>query len=137
MDTRIQPAAKTPLSLARKLPPQGTRVPDVLQTALDKLRPVNYPVDCIDGRHAVWFPLLPVLLTAWVARRSLPFYDLQLFSAQFHSVLKMPPPTTSPIGKLPSAAPIVDLTNLEDQDSQARLPVVVGLLFRREAVWSP
>ena len=79
VDTRIQPPAKTLLPLARKLPPQGARVPDILQTALDKLRSMNYPR--IDGRHALWFPSLPVLLTAWVARGLLPFHDLQLFSA--------------------------------------------------------
>ena len=45
VDTRIQPAAKTLLSLARKLPPprklppQGTQVPDAVQSALEKLRP--------------------------------------------------------------------------------------------------
>ena len=30
VDKRIQPAAKTPLSLTRNLPPPGTQVPDAL-----------------------------------------------------------------------------------------------------------
>ena len=68
MDTRIQPAAKTLLSLARKLPLQGTQVPDALQSTLEKLRPANYPQ--IHKHHAVWYPSLPVLLIAWVARGS-------------------------------------------------------------------
>ena len=41
MDTRIQPAAKTLLSLARKLPPPGTQVPDALRLALERLRPAT------------------------------------------------------------------------------------------------
>ena len=45
---------------------------------------------------------------------------LQALSAQFESVLEMPPPTTSPISKLSSSPPIVDFTNLQDQDSWAR-----------------
>ena len=89
VDTRIQPAAQTLPSLACKLPPQGTRVPDALQSALEKLRPANYPR--IDKHHAAWYPSLPVLLTAWVARRSLVFQDLQLFFAHSESTLDMPP----------------------------------------------
>ena len=122
LPTCIQPGAKTKLSLARKPPGQGTGVPDVLQTALDKLRPPNHPR--IDGRHVAWFPSLPVLFTAWVARGSLPFHDLPLFCAQFESVLEMPPPTASPVNKLPPEAPTVDFPDLEDQVSQAKLPEV-------------
>ena len=82
-------------------------MPDVLQTALEKLRPPNYL--CNNGRHAAWFTSLLVLLMAWVARASLPFPNLQLFSAQFESILEMPPRTTSLVSKLPSEALVVDL----------------------------
>ena len=76
VDTRIQPAAKAVLSLARKLPPKGTSVLEACSRQ-DKLRPASYP--CIHGSHAAWFHSLPVLLTAWVARGSLSIHDLQLF----------------------------------------------------------
>ena len=88
VDTRIQPAAKTLLSPAHKVPPQGTQVREVSQAALDKLRPTNYPR--VDARHAAWFPSLPVLLTASVARGSLFVSDLQLFFG------KIPPPALPP-----------------------------------------
>ena len=111
-DMCIQPAAKTVLSLARKLPPQGTQVPDALQSALEKLRPANYPR--IDKHHAAWYPSLPFLLTAWVARGSLAFQDLQLFFAQFKSTLDMPPPNATPTAKPPQESPIVDLTGADN-----------------------
>ena len=112
VDTHIQPAATTLLSLARKLPPQGTQVPDALQSALEKLRPANY--SRVDKHHAAWYPSLPVVLTAWVARGSLSFQDLQLFFAQFESTLDMPPPTATPTGRPPPESPIVDLTGADD-----------------------
>ena len=77
-------------SLASPLPPQGTQVPDALQPALEKLRPADYPR--MDKHHAAWYPSLPVLLTAWLARGSVSFQDLQLFFAQFESTLDTPPP---------------------------------------------
>ena len=112
VDTRIQPVAKSLLSLARKLPPPGTQVPDALQAALEKFRPANYPR--IDKHHAAWYPSLPVLLTAWVARGSLTFPDLQLFFAQFDSTLDMPPPAATPMWKSLRESPIVDLTGTDD-----------------------
>ena len=87
-------------------------MPDTLQSALEKLRPANYPR--IDKHHAVWYPSLPVLLTAWVARGSLSFQDLQLFFAQFECALDMPPPSTAPAAKPPPESPIVDLTGADD-----------------------
>ena len=41
VDTRIQPAAKTLLSLARTPPPQGTQVPHARRSALEKRRPAT------------------------------------------------------------------------------------------------
>ena len=123
VDTGIQPAAQTLLSVARKLPLQGTHISDVLRTALEKHRPGN--CHCIDGQDVPWSTSLPMLLTAWVARDWLPFHNMQLFYAHFESVPYMPPPTRSPISKLPSVAPKVDLADLEIQASQASLPEVV------------
>ena len=91
-------------------------MPDTLQSALEKLRPANYPR--IDKHHTAWYPSLPVLLTAWVARGSLPFQDLQLFCAQFESTLDMPPPITTQALKLPPESPIVDLTETDEQMAQ-------------------
>ena len=87
-------------------------MPDALQSALEKLRPANYPR--IDKHHAAWYPSLPVLLTAWVARGSLSFHALQLFFAQFHSTLDMPPSSTTPSVRPPAESPIVDLTGAAD-----------------------
>ena len=135
VETRIQSAAKTLLTLAEKLPPQGTRVPDALQVALDKLRPANYPR--IDGHHAVWYPSLHVLLTAWVARGSVAFQYLQLLSAQFESTLDMPPPIAAPTVRPPPQSPIVDLTGLEDPEPQAPLPAVKDLPVLNEGTHGP
>ena len=104
IDTRIQPAAKTLLSLARNLPPQGTQVPDSLQSALRKLRPANYPR--IDKHHAAWYRSLPALLTPWVARGSLSFQDLPFFFAHFESKLDMPPPSATPAARPPRNPPL-------------------------------
>ena len=112
VDTRIQPATKTLLSLAHKLPPPGTQVPDALQSALEKLRPANYRQ--IDNHHAAWYPSLPVLLTAWVARGSPTFQDLHLFFAQFDSTLDIPPPAATLAANSPRESPIVDLTGVDD-----------------------
>ena len=115
VDTRIRPKAL--LSLSRKPPPpKGTQAPNVLQEALDKLRPANN--HRIDKHHAAWYPSLLVLLTAWVARGSLSFQDLQLFSVQFESTLEMPPPAPAPVAKPLPESPIVDLTGPEDPERQ-------------------
>ena len=95
-------------------------MPDALQSALEKLCPANYPRR--DKHHAVWYPSLPVLQTAWVARGSLPFQDLQLFFAQFESTLDMPPPITTPAVKLPPESPIVDLTETDEQEARVSQP---------------
>ena len=72
LDTRMHsPGCEDPTFSRRKVPSQGTQVPDALQSALEKLRPMNYPR--IDKHHAAWYQSLPVLLTAWVARGSLSF----------------------------------------------------------------
>ena len=73
----MKPADNGMQSFVRKLTLAGIGVPDVLQTSLDKFHLANYPR--IDRRPVAWFVSLPVLLTAWVARGSLPFRDLQLF----------------------------------------------------------
>ena len=51
VDTCIQPATNALLSLARKLPPQGTQVPDVLQAALDQIALRTTPVLTTTMRH--------------------------------------------------------------------------------------
>ena len=104
-------------------------MPTPLRT-LDKLRPTNYPR--IDKHHAAWYPLLPVLLTAWVVRGSLSFQDLQLFFAQHESTLEMPPPTAAPVAQPLPESPIVDLTGLDDMEPRALrsgatdLPILAG-----------
>ena len=95
-------------------------MPDALQSALEKLRPANYPR--IDKHHAAWYPSLPVLFTAWVARGSLAFRDLQLFFAQFESPLDMPRPSATPTAKLVQESPIVDLTGADDLVISASVP---------------
>ena len=112
VDTRIQLAAKTLLSLARKLPPSSTPVSDALQSALQKLRPASYPQ--IDKHHAAWYLSLPVLLTAWVARGPLTLQDLRLCFAQLDSTLDMPPPAATATARCPRQSPIVDLTGADD-----------------------
>ena len=112
VDTRIHPAPKTLLSLARKIPSQGTEVPIALQLALEQLRPANYPR--MDKHCPAWYACLPVLLTALVARGSLAFRDLQLFFAQFKSTPDTPPPIATPTAKRPRESPIVDLMGADD-----------------------
>ena len=72
VDTRSKPAVKPLLSLACKLPPQGTQVPDTRQLALEKLRRAKYPpidkhgmvsvsAGSFDGLHGEGVPVLPRL----------------------------------------------------------------------------
>ena len=100
------------LSLAHKLPPPGTQVPDALPSALEELRPANCPQ--IHKHHAAWHPFLPVLLIAWLAGGSLAFRDWKLFFAEFDSTLDMPLPAATPVSKSPWESPIVDLTGTDD-----------------------
>ena len=64
----------------------------------------------IDKHHAAWYPSLLDLLTAWVARGSLSFQDLQLFFAQFESTFDMLPPSAAPAVKPAPESTVVDLT---------------------------
>ena len=91
-------------------------MPEASQPPLEKLLPANYPR--IDKDHATWYPSLLAWLTAWVARGSLPFQDLQLFFVHFESTLDMPLATTTPTVKLPPESPIVDVTEVGEQEAR-------------------
>ena len=64
-------------------------------------------------------PLLAGVTYSLVGPGFLPFQNLHVFSAQFEFVLEMPPSKVSLVSKLPSTPPIVDITDLEDHDSEA------------------
>ena len=68
VETRISRLRRPCSLLLANFPPPGTQVPDALRSALEKLRPANYPR--MDEHHAGWYPSLLVLLTAWLARES-------------------------------------------------------------------
>ena len=111
--------------------PLSTQVSNVLQAALDKLCPANHPR--IDKHHAAWYPSLPVLLTAWVAPRSLSFEDLQIFSAQFESTLEMPPSAVAPVTSRLS----LTLRVYRTQSLELRSPVSRTFRYWHEGLRAP